>query len=610
MSTESNAKKIPIHLQSSQHRILIKGGKVVNDDSIVDSDVYIEEGVIRQVGPNLIVPGGCRVIEAKGQYVIPGGIDPHTHFEYSTLGLKSVETFYSGTKAAIAGGTTTIIDFVIAPDVGLLEGYDRWRSMADGKVCCDYSLHVAVTRWKDGVTEKEMEVLGKERGVNSFKCFMAYKDTFMISDTDMIKVFDVCRRLGALPMVHAENGLVIDHLSKKLLKLGVNGPEGHLQSRPEEVEAEATHRAITYADQVGSPLYVVHVMSKSAAEEVARAKSRGAVVYGEALAAGLGSDGTHYFNRCWRHAAGHVLSPPLRPDKNTPEHLVNMVAVGLLDSTGSDHAVFNSEQKAVGEKDFTKIPNGVNGVEERMSVVWEKGVKTGKMTPSQFVAATSSNAARIFNLYPRKGKIAPGSDADVVVWGRKPRTITAEKHQSLADFNIFEGTNVEFNPLYVITNGRVALDDDGLHVIQGSGRFIPTPLMAPHVFSRIRARELNMGPLKVDRSAQAEPKAPLPAAPAVGGDRNGATPPRKSSVELQLDTKLTELRVNTDGQSSPRSSGSMTPTGFFKTKTGSGVRNQQDSGFKITGEQVDDERGNRASIKVHNPPGGKSSGLW
>jgi len=376
-----------------------------------------------------------------------------------------------------------------------------------------------------------------------------------------------------------------------------------LQSRPEEVEAEATHRAITIADQTSAPVYIVHVMSKSAADEVARARAKGMVVFGEALAAGLGSDGTHYFNRCWRHAAGHVLSPPLRPDKSTPEHLMNMVSAGLLETTGSDHCVFTAQQKSMGEKDFSKIPNGVNGVEERLAIIWERGVKTGKMTPSQFVAATSANAARIFNMYPRKGKIAPGSDADVVIWGRNPKVISAENHNSAVDFNIFEGTATEYNPIVVISNGKVVLDEDGLHVVQGAGRFISTPPLAPHVFSRLHARDLNLAPIKVDRSGVVIDTKPAIIA---GDSRNGSATPK--AAPLQIDTKVTQFRAE-QGPPSPTGS-STSSTGFHKIPTRSGIRNQQDSGFKINGEQIDDEKGTRASVRVHNPPGGKSSGLW
>lgn len=572
-----------------------------------------------QVGPNLIVPGGCRVVDARGHYVMPGGIDPHTHMQLPFMGTRCVDDFYTGTKAALAGGTTTIIDYVVAPEMGILEAYKKWRSWADEKVCCDYSLHVAVTSFSDGVTDRDMETLVREKGVNSFKIFMAYKGTLQLPDQQMMKVFDVCKRIGAVPMVHAENGDLVDYLQKKMLKMGITGPEGNLQSRPEDVEAEATRRAITIADQIGVPLYVVHVMSKSAADEVVHAKNRGILVFGEALAAGLASDGTHVFNRCWRHAAAHVLSPPLRPDKTTPDYLMNLVGNGQLQVTGSDHCVFNNQQKALGQRDFTKIPNGVNGVEERMSIVWEKGVKTGKLTIPDFVAVTSSNAAKIFNMYPRKGRVAPGSDADIVVWGRNPKTISQDNHHSAVDFNIFEGIQTEFNPIVVISQGRIVLDEEGkLHVIQGVGRFIPGAPFPNIAFSRLIMRDLNQGPIKVDRtSSAADPKIELtPSKPVVAGDaRNGSAAPRKSvEKELTVVTEPDGTRVvegHVAGPPSPASStGSMTPSGFHRIHTRSGVRSQQDSGFKLTGEQIDDEKGNRTSVKLHQPPGGKSSGIF
>ncbi|RWS05743.1 dihydropyrimidinase-like isoform X4 [Dinothrombium tinctorium] len=595
-------KKIPIHVQSSQTRILIKGGRCVNDDQMFDADVYIEDGKIKQVGPHLVVPGGSRVIEARGLYVLPGGIDTHTHFQFPFMGTRTIDDFYSGTKAALAGGTTMVIDFAWS-DGNLIDNYQRWRNWADEKVCCDYGLHVVVKNWKDGVTDKEIETLVKEKGVNSFKCFMAYKkEGSQLSDEELIKLFNACKTNGALPMVHAENGDVIEHLQSKLLRLGVTGPEGHLQARPEEVEAEATHRAITLANQVGSPLYVAHVMSKSAAEEIVRARSRGSIVIGEALAAAIGTDGTHYFNRCWQHAAGHVMSPPLRPDKGTPEYLINLLACGQLETTGSDHCAFSSQQKALGQNDFTKIPNGVNGVEERLMVLWEKGVKTGKLDPCKFVAVTSSNAAKVFNIYPRKGRIAVGSDADIVIWGKKPKTIRAENHNSLVDFNIFEGMSVEHSPIVVISNGRVVLDEDGaLHLSQGSGRFIPMPPFPNLIFSRVIEREVNMGPIKVDRSGEVKKE--------VLHNNFLAEPQITASKHADL-----SAIPYSGGPPSPvpssAGSGTMTPTGFHKIQTRSGVRNLQDSTFKLTGEQIDDDRMSRTGIKVHNPPGGKSHGLW
>lgn len=530
------------------------------------------------------------------------------------MGANTADDFYTGSRAAIAGGTTTIMNHVILPGTGLIDAFDRFRAMAEDRICCDFGLHIAITSYNEGRTEQEMETLVKDRGVNSFKVFMAYKNYLQLSDGQLIKVFDICKKLGAVPLIHAENGDVIDHLANKLLKLGVTGPEGHIQARPEEVEAEATYRAITVANAVGVPLYVVHVMSKSAAEEISKARNNGLVVFGETLAAALGTDGTNCFSRCWKHAAAHVMSPPLRPDRTTPEALMGYLASGQLSVTGSDHCTFNSPVKAMGEKNFTKIPNGVNGVEERLAIVWEKGVKTGKLTLPQFVAATSSNAAKIFNIYPKKGRIAVGSDADVVVWGRKPSTISKNSHQSAVDFNIFEGTNTEFNPIVVISAGRIVLDEEGkLHTIQGSGRYVSGPPFSHIAFSRLIQRDLNLGPIKVDRSAVAsvdlskeqhgktEQKS--------NEDRNGAKP---STPVLSLSTELDAFRMSEAGPHSPSgsSTGSNTPSKFHKTTTRSGVRSQQDSSFALTGEQVDDDKKGRTAIKLHQPPGGKSSGLW
>ena len=504
----------------------------------------------------------------------------------------TVDDFYSGTKAALAGGTTTIIDLALSTDNGLIETFQKWRNLADEKACCDYGIHVAVTSWKDGITDKEMAYLCKEKGVNSFKCFMAYKDSFMLRDSELIKVFSTCKTIGALPMIHAENGDMIDYLCKNIIKMGVTGPEGHLQSRPEEVEAEAAFRAMTLAHLVGSPLYIVHVMSTSAALEISKARERGWIVYGETIAAALGTDGSHYFNHCWRHAAGHVLSPPLRLDKSTPEKLMNLLSCGQIETTSSDHCVFNRQQKALGKDNFTKIPNGVNGVEERMMIVWEKGVKTGKMDPCKFVAITSTNTAKLFNIYPRKGKIAVGSDADLVVWGKKPKIIKADSHYSQVDFNIFEGVHVDFSPIVVISQGKVVLDEDGkLQVSQGVGRFIETPRFSPYIFNQVFERE-NLGPIKINRSEAAQQK---------------QTP---NNVETNTNVKILAETNPPSPSPSSASSGGASTVGFHKTQTRSGVRNQQDSGFKLTGEQVDDDKLNRTGIKVNNPPGGKSSGIW
>ncbi|CAG9864358.1 unnamed protein product [Phyllotreta striolata] len=513
-------KKVPIHLQSSQNRLLIKNGKVVNEDDASDADVYVEDGVIKQMGKNLIIPGGTRTIDARGKYVLPGGIDPHTHLDFQFFGTRTADTFYSGTKAAIAGGTTTIIDFVF-PEKGesLLDTYYDYRQKAEG-ACCDYGFHVCVTHWSDRV-KQEMELLTKEHGVNSFKMFMAYD--FMLDDSELYCAFEQCKQLGALAQVHAENGPVLTENARRLLAKGVTGPEGHELSRPEEVEAEAVNRACVIAKQVDCPLYVVHVMSKSAAEALRRHAGGGRRTFGETLAAALGADGSQYKHQCFHHAAGHVLSPPLRPDTGTPvalmhhladdgltafgeavtssltqsgDGLVDLLASDVLQLTASDHCTFNKSQKEAGKGDFTKIPNGVNGVEDRMSVVWEKGVHAGILTPSRFVAVTSTNAAKLFNLYPRKGCIAVGSDADIVVWNpNATRTISAATHHQA-------GMTCHGVPDYVIVNGRVCLDEGQLRVVEGYGRFVETPAYAPFVYNPDELESLK--PAKVEHVEHAD----------------------------------------------------------------------------------------------------------
>jgi dihydropyrimidinase len=477
--------------------LMIKGGTVITADQSFAADVYCVDGKISQVGPDLEVPKGAQVIDATGQLVMPGGIDPHTHMQLPFMGTVASEDFYSGTAAGLAGGTTCIIDFVIpAPQQSLLEAFHQWREWADKSVS-DYAFHVAVTWWDESVAE-DMETLVKEHGVNSFKHFMAYKGAIMADDEILVNSFSKAWELGALPTVHAENGELVYQLQKKILALGITGPEGHPQSRPPEVEGEAANRAIRIAQALQTPVYLVHVSTEEALEAVTRARSEGQRVFGEVLAGHLLIDDSVYRNPNFDVAAAHVMSPPFRP-KQAQDALWHGLQSGNLQTTATDHCCFCADQKAAGKDDFTKIPNGTGGIENRMEVLWNAGVNTGRLTANEFVRVTSTNAAQIFNMYPQKGTIAVGSDADIVVWdpaGKK--TISAKTHFQNVDYNIFEGMQVTGIPSHTISQGKLVYQHGKLMVQRGAGRYIKRPPFAPY-FDAIKKMRERTPPYSIDR---------------------------------------------------------------------------------------------------------------
>ncbi len=458
--------------------LIIRGGTVVNADRSFRADVLSDRGKIVAVGENLGVPAGAQVVDAGGQYVMPGGIDPHTHMELPFMGTVASEDFYSGTSAALAGGTTMIIDFVIpAPKEPLLAAYQKWRGWAE-KAAADYSFHVAVTWWDKSVHD-DMGTLVQKHGVNSFKHFMAYKNAIMCDDEVLVNSFSRALELGALPTVHAENGELVFQLQQKLLALGITGPEGHVLSRPPEVEGEAANRAITIAGVLGVPVYIVHVSCRQSLEAITRARLQGQRVYGECLAGHLVIDDSVYWKEDWEYAAAHVMSPPFRP-KEHQDALWRGLQAGTLQTTATDHCCFCVDQKMMGRKDFSKIPNGTGGVEDRMAVLWHLGVGSGRLTPNEFVRVTSTSAAQIFNIYPRKGSVSVGADADIVVWDPDgTRTISAKTHHQNVDFNIFEGMVVKGVPSHTISQGRVAWANGKLDTVRGSGRYVDRPPFAP-----------------------------------------------------------------------------------------------------------------------------------
>jgi len=477
--------------------VLIRGGTVVNADREFRADVLVQDGLIVQVGANLEAPSGAQVLDADGRYVMPGGIDPHTHMQLPFMGTVAADDFYTGMAAGFTGGTTSIIDFVIPdPQQSLMDAYRMWRGWSE-KAAGDHGFHVAVTWWGDSVRE-DMGTLVREEGVNSFKHFMAYKNAIMCDDETLVNSFKRALELGAMPTVHAENGELVYLLQQEVLKMGITGPEGHPLSRPPMVEGEAANRAIAIADVLGVPIYVVHVSCIESAEAIARARARGQRVYGEVLAGHLVIDDSVYRHPDAATAAAYVMSPPFRP-KVHQEMLWRGLQSGQLHTTATDHCVFCAPQKAAGLNDFTKIPNGCGGIEDRMRVIWDAGVNSGRLTPSEFVAITSANAAKIFNIYPKKGCIVPGADADIVLWDPKAtKTISVKTQFSKGDFNIFEGRQITGLATHTLSQGKLVWADGDLRAVAGAGRYIKRPAFGPN-FQAVTRRALDLAPSAVAR---------------------------------------------------------------------------------------------------------------
>ncbi len=475
---------------------IIKGGTVVTAEREWRADVVIEGDTIREVTADVDTTGHD-VVDAGGCYVMPGGIDPHTHMELPFMGTVASEDFFSGTSAGFAGGTTSIIDFVIpGPGDSVLDAYKTWRGWAE-KAAGDYTFHVAITWWDESV-HRDMGTLVADHGVNSFKHFMAYKNAIMCDDETLVNSFSRARELGALCTVHAENGELVFRLQKEIADKGILGPEGHPLSRPPEVEGEAANRAIRIAEVLGVPLYLVHTSCIDALEAVTRARLEGQRVFAEVLAGHLLVDDSVYRNADWRFAAHHVMSPPFR-SKEHQDALWRGLQSGMIQTTATDHCCFRTVQKQMGKDDFRSIPNGTAGIEDRMSVLWDQGVRKGRLTRSEFVAVTSANAAKIFNIYPKKGAIAPGADADIVIWDPDgSRTISAETHHQQIDFNIFEGMTVTGIAKTTLSRGKVVWHDGDMRSVRGAGRYIDRPPFGPY-WDAQRTKNRLAEPVAVDR---------------------------------------------------------------------------------------------------------------
>ncbi len=453
--------------------ILIKHGEIITSVDRYFSDIYIENGLIKKIGKNLDKPhADTRVIDAKDQLIFPGAIDAHVHMELPFMGEISADDFETGTAAGLAGGTTSIIDFVIpARNRPLLDGLAEWRAKAKKSVA-DYAFHMAVT-WFGDKTAYEMEKCVREEGISSFKTFMAYRGAIGVDDTEMIKVMETAKKLNALVTAHCENGEMVVALQDKLFREGKTGPKYHAESRPAPLEGEATGRAIMLARMTGTPLYIVHVTAKEAVEEIDRARLRGQVVFGETCPQYLLLDDSVYEKDKFE-AAAYVMSPPIRPIGHQ-EALWSALKSGIIQTVATDHCPFQQHnQKILGKDDFRKIPNGAAGIQNRLSLMYTYGVLENRIDLHQFVDLNCTRPAKLFGMYPRKGAIIEGADADIVIWdSTKTGVISAKTHLHKCDRNIFEGFKTKGGPSTVIANGKVQFENGNLKVEKGAGRYIP-----------------------------------------------------------------------------------------------------------------------------------------
>ena len=450
--------------------ILIKNGLIVTASDLYAGDVLIEGEKISTIGTSLDVEAD-RVIDATDRYVLPGGIDCHTHLDMPFGGTTSADDFESGTIAAAHGGTTTIVDFAIQyKGQTLHHAWETWMGKAEAKAAIDYGFHMIVTDLTDHV-EQEMDAMVAE-GVTSFKLFMAYPGVFMLDDAAIFRAMLRTGKNGGTICMHAENGGVIDVLVKKALAEGKTAPKYHALTRPARAEAEATHRAIALAEIADVPVYIVHLSAAEALEMVTEARDRGLPAFAETCPQYLFLSYDNYEEPGFE-GAKYVMSPPLRT-KDTQERLWRGLAFNDLQAISTDHCPFcMKEQKTMGEHDFSKIPNGAPGIETRMSLVYDGGVRTGRISLNRFVELTSTSPARIFGLFPRKGTIAPGSDADIVIFDpMKKTTLSARTHHMRVDYNPYEGREVTGATETVLSRGHVIIDRGRFVGRAGAGQFL------------------------------------------------------------------------------------------------------------------------------------------
>jgi dihydropyrimidinase len=452
--------------------VLIKGGRVITAADDYVGDILVEGERISLIGESLDVSAD-RVVDASGKYVLPGCVDPHTHLAMPWRGETTIDDFESGHAAAAFGGTTTHVDFCIQGKGQTFgEALEAWHEKREGRSIIDNGFHIAVTDLREGGTLEELGRLPEEHGVTSYKLFMAYKDSLMVDDETLFRTMQVAAETGALVMVHAENGDAIEVLMAESIAAGRTAPRDHALTRPPELEGEATNRAIQLARVAGCPLYVVHVSCRESIEPIAIARDKGWNVWAETCTQYFFVDQS-FLDRPDFEGAKYVYTPPPRPVENQ-EALWNAVRSNVLQAISTDHCAYLFKgQKDAGKDDFRQIPNGGPGLENRLHMIHEFGVRTGRITLNRMVELLATNPAKLFGLYPRKGTLAVGSDADIVVFDPERRlTLSAATHHSRCDYNLFEGTEVTGSPELVLRRGEVLVDGDELVAKPGSGQFV------------------------------------------------------------------------------------------------------------------------------------------
>ena len=449
--------------------ILIKNGRVVTASETYIADVYTEDEKIVAIGKDLVYQAD-KVIDATGKLVFPGGIDPHVHLDMPFMGTYSSDDYETGTRAALHGGTTMIIDFILQTQGDTLHNALKiWQSKSQGKAIGDYSYHMAVTDFNDDVAKEVVEMI-EEEGITSFKTFMAYKGALMIDDGQMVQLMKVVKKYGGLVTVHATNGDMIDSLIAKNKAKGNMSPIYHYLSQPEVTESEASGRFADMLEYTGCPGYIVHMTCEGALNAVRKATQRNQKIFVETCPQYLILDASLYENDF--EGAKWVMSPPLR-EKKDQTALWSGINQGLIQVVGTDHCPFMWDQKLMGKDDFSKIPNGHPAIEHRMELLYSEGVDKGKISLTKYVELSSTNAAKIFGMYPRKGTIAIGSDADIVIFDpKKEHTISVETHHMNCDYSGYEGKKVTGKTETVILRGQVAIENEECLLKAGHGQFI------------------------------------------------------------------------------------------------------------------------------------------